>query len=90
MAVVDIAVAAAIYDAAQEACAGVVLDAKSPTRSLCSRPPWKRARRSMAKPEDPKSADDLLRDSETFHHVVETVLGLPQQPVLPGSLPTCI
>ncbi|WP_198950675.1 SAV_6107 family HEPN domain-containing protein [Kineosporia sp. A_224] len=36
-----------------------------------------------------RDADDLLRDSETFHHVVETVLGMPYQPVLPGALPTC-
>jgi len=34
-------------------------------------------------------ADDLLRDAETFHHVVEGVLGLPFQPVLPGALPAC-
>jgi len=37
----------------------------------------------------PRDADDLLRDAETFHHVVETVLGLPFQQVLPGSLPAC-
>jgi hypothetical protein len=36
-----------------------------------------------------RDADDLLRDAETFHHVVETVLGLPFQHVLPGSLPAC-
>lgn len=36
-----------------------------------------------------RDADDLLRDAETFHHVVETTLGLPYQPVLPGALPTC-
>jgi SAV_6107-like HEPN len=37
----------------------------------------------------PRDADDLLRDAETFHHVVETALGLPFQQVLPGSLPAC-
>jgi len=36
-----------------------------------------------------RDADDLLRDAETFHHVVETVLGLPFQQVLPGALPAC-
>ena len=36
-----------------------------------------------------RDADDLLRDAETFHHVVETVIGLPFQQVLPGSLPAC-
>lgn len=36
-----------------------------------------------------RDADDLLRDAEAFHHVAEEVLGLPQQPVLPASLPTC-
>ena len=38
---------------------------------------------------DPRDADDLLRDAETFQHVVESVLGLPYQPVLPGALPAC-
>jgi len=37
----------------------------------------------------PRDADDLLRDAETFYHVVETVLGLPFQQVLPGALPAC-
>ena len=37
----------------------------------------------------PRDADDLLRDAETFHHVVETALGLPFQQVLPVSLPAC-
>ena len=37
----------------------------------------------------PRDADDLLRDAEAFHHVVETALGLPFQQVLPGALPTC-
>ncbi len=36
-----------------------------------------------------RDADDLLRDAEAFHHVVEASLGLPQQPVLPGALPAC-
>ncbi|HEY6793267.1 MAG TPA: SAV_6107 family HEPN domain-containing protein [Kineosporiaceae bacterium] len=36
-----------------------------------------------------RDADDLLRDAEAFHHVVEGVLGLPFQRVLPGSLPAC-
>ena len=36
-----------------------------------------------------RDADDLLRDAETFHQVVESVFGLPQQPVLPGALPAC-
>jgi hypothetical protein len=34
-------------------------------------------------------ADDLLRDAETFQHVVESALGLPFQPVLPVALPAC-
>lgn len=37
----------------------------------------------------PRDADDLLRDAETFQHVVESVLGLPFQQVLPGALPAC-
>jgi hypothetical protein len=37
----------------------------------------------------PRDADDLLRDAETFHHVVESVLGLPFQQVLPVALPAC-
>jgi len=37
-----------------------------------------------------RDADDLLRDAETFHHVVEAGFGLPQQPVLPGALPACL
>jgi hypothetical protein len=36
-----------------------------------------------------RDADDLLRDAESFHHVVEASLGLPYQPVLPGALPSC-
>jgi hypothetical protein len=36
-----------------------------------------------------RDADDLLRDAEAFHRVVEASLGLPQQQVLPGSLPDC-
>jgi hypothetical protein len=36
-----------------------------------------------------READDLLRDAEAFHHVVESSLGLPHQPVLPGALPSC-
>lgn len=38
---------------------------------------------------DPCDADDLLRDAETFHHVVEAFLGMPFQQVLPGALPAC-
>jgi hypothetical protein len=37
----------------------------------------------------PRDADDLLRDAETFHHVVEAALGLSFQQVLPGALPSC-
>jgi hypothetical protein len=37
----------------------------------------------------PRDADDLLRDAETFQHIVESVLGLPFQQVLPGALPAC-
>jgi len=36
-----------------------------------------------------READDLLRDAETFQHVVEELLGLPQYPVLPDALPSC-
>ena len=36
-----------------------------------------------------RDADDLLRDAESFHHVVESLLGLPFQHVLPGALPAC-
>jgi hypothetical protein len=36
-----------------------------------------------------READDLLRDAESFHHVVESSLGLAHQPVLPGALPAC-
>ena len=35
-----------------------------------------------------READDLLRDAEAFHHLVESALGLPYQQVLPGSLPS--
>lgn len=34
-----------------------------------------------------READDLLRDAEAFHHLVESSLGLPFQRVLPGTLP---
>src|SRR3954454_15245205 len=37
----------------------------------------------------PREADDLLRDAEAFHHVVEASFGLPYQQVLPGAFPTC-
>lgn len=36
-----------------------------------------------------READDLLRDAEAFHHVVEESLGLPWRGVLPGVLPAC-
>jgi hypothetical protein len=36
-----------------------------------------------------READDLLRDAEAFHHLVESSLGLPYQQVLPLSLPSC-
>lgn len=36
-----------------------------------------------------RQADDLLRDAENFHHVVESVLGLPHQDILPVALPAC-
>ena len=35
-----------------------------------------------------READDLLRDAEAFHHLVESALGLPYQQVLPLTLPT--
>lgn len=38
----------------------------------------------------PREADDLLRDVEAFHHVVEASFGLPYQQVLPGAFPACI
>lgn len=34
-----------------------------------------------------RAADDLLRDAESFHHVVLEVLGLPDQTALPLSRP---
>lgn len=34
-----------------------------------------------------RDADDLLRDAEAFHHLVESALGLPYQQVLPLTLP---
>jgi hypothetical protein len=37
----------------------------------------------------PREADDLLREAEAFQHAVESVLGLPQYPVLPDALPSC-
>jgi HEPN superfamily protein len=37
----------------------------------------------------PREADDLLRDAEAFHHLVESSLGLPYQQVLPLTLPSC-
>jgi hypothetical protein len=37
----------------------------------------------------PREADDLLRDAEAFHHVVEASFGLPYQQVLPGAYPAC-
>jgi hypothetical protein len=36
-----------------------------------------------------RDADDLLREAEAFHQLVESILGLPSQPVLPDLLPTC-
>ncbi|HYJ74075.1 MAG TPA: SAV_6107 family HEPN domain-containing protein [Kineosporiaceae bacterium] len=38
----------------------------------------------------PREADDLLRDAEAFHHVVEASFGLPYQQVMPGAYPACI
>jgi SAV_6107-like HEPN len=35
----------------------------------------------------PRAADDLLRDAATFHHLVESYLGLPYQQVLPDAFP---
>jgi len=37
----------------------------------------------------PREAEDLLRDAEAFHHLVESSLGLPYQQVLPMTLPNC-
>lgn len=37
----------------------------------------------------PREADDLVRDAESFQHVVEGILGLPQHQVLPDALPSC-
>jgi hypothetical protein len=37
----------------------------------------------------PREADDLLRDAEAFHHLVESAIGLPYQQVLPLDLPSC-
>lgn len=34
-----------------------------------------------------READDLLRDAETFLHIVETVMGLPHSTVPTGTLP---
>jgi hypothetical protein len=34
-------------------------------------------------------ASDLLRDADTFYHLVETVLGIPREQILPAVLPTC-
>ena len=36
-----------------------------------------------------READDLLRDAEAFHHLVEASFGLPYQQVLPGAFPAC-
>jgi len=36
-----------------------------------------------------RDADDLLRDAEAFHDVVESFLGLPHEDVLPMALPVC-
>jgi SAV_6107-like HEPN len=38
----------------------------------------------------PREADDLLRDAEAFHHVVEASFGLAYQQVLPGAYPACV
>ena len=38
----------------------------------------------------PREADDLLRDAEAFHHVVEASFGMPFQQLLPGAYPACI
>jgi hypothetical protein len=43
----------------------------------------------MTGPVSQADADDLLRDAEAFHHLVESSLGLPYQRVLPGVLPSC-
>ncbi|GAB6901918.1 SAV_6107 family HEPN domain-containing protein [Kineosporia succinea] len=34
-----------------------------------------------------REAHDLLRDAEAFYHLVESMLGLPYQQVLPATLP---
>jgi hypothetical protein len=36
-----------------------------------------------------RDADDLLRDAASFHDVVESLLGLPHESVLPLALPVC-
>ena len=36
-----------------------------------------------------READDLLRDAEAFMLVVNGLLGLPQDRVLPDALPSC-
>lgn len=36
-----------------------------------------------------RGADDLLRDAEAFHRVVESALGAPSRLVLPDALPAC-
>jgi SAV_6107-like HEPN len=36
-----------------------------------------------------READDLLREAEAFLLVVDGLLGLPQDPVLPDALPSC-
>lgn len=37
-----------------------------------------------------READDLLRDVENFHHIVESSLGLVPQPALSDALPSCV
>jgi len=36
-----------------------------------------------------READDLLRDAAAFHDVIESLLGLPHEDVLPLALPVC-
>lgn len=36
-----------------------------------------------------RDADDLLRDAAAFHDLVESMLGLPHENVLPLALPVC-
>lgn len=36
-----------------------------------------------------RNADDLLREAASFHDVVESLLGLPHENVLPLALPVC-